>query len=130
MARSLRPLGPGLTRRLAERTCVNMGWIEQCEGAYEAAGPSAKRALKALQVTAAGGESLALLCSGGIQPLRGADPRVLPFRRLPFQITMISLLLPLVLGRGALLSWTAHLRTSAILAEATTHMLSATAGQL
>jgi hypothetical protein len=43
---------------------------------------------------------------------------------------MISLLLPLVLGRGALLSWTAHLRTSAILAEATTHMLSATAGQL
>ncbi len=43
---------------------------------------------------------------------------------------LISLLLPLVLGRGALLSWTAHLRTSAILAEATTHMLSATAGQL
>jgi hypothetical protein len=43
---------------------------------------------------------------------------------------MISLLLPQVLGRGALLCWTAHRRNSAILAEATTYMLNATAGQL
>ncbi len=50
--------------------------------------------------------------------------------RLPFQITLVGLVLPLVLGSGLLISWIGYRRSSAMLSSASDQMLQALGGQL
>ncbi len=60
-------------------------------------------------------------------PLIGASRRSL---RLPFQLTLVGLILPLVLGSGLLVSWIGYRRSSAMLSSASNQMLQALGGQL
>lgn len=53
-----------------------------------------------------------------------------PRLRLPFQVTLVGLVLPLVLGSGLLISWIGYRRSSATLINAGDQMLQAVGGQL
>ncbi|MFM7313763.1 MAG: hypothetical protein ACKO0M_11455 [Cyanobium sp.] len=53
-----------------------------------------------------------------------------PSVRMPFQVTLVGLVLPLVLGTGLLVSWVAYRRGSAMLISAGDQLLRALDGQL
>lgn len=53
-----------------------------------------------------------------------------PPLRLPFQVTLVVLILPLVLGSGLLISWIGYRRSTAMLISAGDQMLQALGGQL
>jgi len=53
-----------------------------------------------------------------------------PLLRLPFQITLVGLILPLVLGSGLLISWIGYRRSTAMLISAGDQTLQALGGQL
>ena len=65
-----------------------------------------------------------------IRPFQRLALARLHARRLPFHLTLALLLLPMVLGSGALFSWLAYRRSSAMLATASDQMVQGAAGEL